>query len=159
MNLLPTRAASRRNPMKGAPLEVLRRVPLFGDLDADELREIAALFRERDFAPGTTILQEGSEGSGFYVIEAGQAQVLIQGRPESALQAGDFFGEVALIDDGPRMATVTAATRLDTWALTPADFRTLVVARGVIAWKLLQRLARMLREERRHRAAGQVRQG
>ena len=151
MNLLLTRVAPRCNPMNGAPPEVLRRVPLFSDLDDDELREISALFGERDFSPGTMIIEEGSEGSGFYVIEAGEAQVLIQGQPESTLQAGDFFGEVALIDDGPRMATVTAATRLDTWALTPADFRALVEARGVIGWKLLQRLARMFREERRHR--------
>jgi CRP-like cAMP-binding protein len=109
---------------------VLRPVPRFSDLDDDEL----------------------GEGSGFYVIEAGEAQVLIQGQPESTLQAGDFFGEVAVIDHGPRMATVTAATGLDTLALTPADFRALVEARGVIGWKLLQRLARMFREERRHRA-------
>jgi CRP-like cAMP-binding protein len=141
--------------MNGAPLEVLRRVPLFSDLDDDELDEIAALFQERDFDAGATIIEEGSGGSGFYVIEAGSAQVLIQGQPESPLQAGDYFGEVALIDDGPRMATVMAATRLDTWALTPADFRALVEARGVIGWKLLQRMARMLREERRHRPAVQ----
>jgi len=159
MNLLLTRVAPRCNPMNGAPPEVLRRVPLFSDLDDDELHEIAALFRERDYMPGTTIIEEGSGGSGFYVIEAGEAQVLIQQQPESTLQAGDFFGEIALIDDGPRMATVRAATRLDTWALTPADFRGLVEARGGIGWKLLQRMARILREERRHRADVQELQG
>lgn len=145
--------------MNGAPLEVLRRVPLFADLDDDELGEIAALFQEQDFDSGTTIVEEGSGGRGFYVIEAGQAQVIVQGQAESMLQAGDYFGEIALIDDGPRMATVTATTRLDSWVLTPADFRTLVEARGGIGWKLLQGLARILREERRHRLPVQKSQG
>jgi len=145
--------------MNGAPLEVLRRIPLFGDLDPAELQKIAVLFHERDFTPGTTIIEEGACGSGFYVIEAGQAQVRIQGEPEGTLQAGDYFGEIALIDDGPRMATVTAATRLDTWALAPADFRALVESRGMIGWKLLRGMARLLREERRRRAGVQERQG
>ncbi len=145
--------------MNGAPLEVLRRVPLFADLDDDELGEIAALFQEQDFDSGTTIVEEGSGGRGFYVIEAGQAQVIVQGQAESMLQAGDYFGEIALIDDGPRMATVSATTRLDSWVLTPADFRTLVEARGGIGWKLLQGLARILREERRHRPPVQEPQG
>jgi len=134
--------------MRGAPVEVLRRVPLFADLSPEELQQIALLFKERDFEAGETIVQEGSGGSAFYVIEAGEATVSIHGTPHSRLAAGDFFGEIALIDDGTRMATITAATRLDCWGLTYWDFRPLVEANGVIGWKLLQRMAMMLRDAR-----------
>lgn len=109
--------------MRGAPVEVLQRVPLFADLSPEELQQIAVLFKERDFEAGETIIQEGSGGSAFYVIEAGEATVTIQGTVRSRLGAGDFFGEIALIDDGTRMATITAATRLDCYGLTYWEFR------------------------------------
>ncbi|MDM7938067.1 MAG: cyclic nucleotide-binding domain-containing protein [Cyanobium sp. CZS 48M] len=134
--------------MRGAPIDVLERVPLFHDLDRDEIAQIALLFKERDFEAGETIIQEGSGGAAFYVIEAGEAGVQIQGKPHSILRQGDFFGEIALIDEGPRMATITAASRLDCWGLTYWDFRPLVEANGVIGWKLLQRMAMMLRDAR-----------
>ena len=134
--------------MRGAPVAVLKRVPLFADLSSEELGQIALLFKERDFEAGETIIQEGSGGSAFYVIEAGEATVSIHGTPHSTLSAGDYFGEIALLDEGPRMATVSAATRLDCWGLTYWDFRPLVEANGVIGWKLLQRMALMLRDER-----------
>ncbi len=135
--------------MRGAPVDVLQRVPLFADLSPEELQQIALLFKERDFEAGETIIQEGSGGSAFYVIEAGEATVTIQGTLRSRLGAGDFFGEIALIDDGTRMATITAASRLDCYGLTYWDFRPLVEANGVIGWKLLQRMAMMLRDARR----------
>lgn len=137
--------------MRGAPLAVLQRVPLFADLSPQELQEIALLFRECDFEGGTTILQEGSGGNAFYLIESGEAAVSIAGTPHSTLAAGDFFGEIALLDEGPRMATITAASRLDCWCLAAADFRSLVEANGVIGWKLLQRMAMILRDERSFR--------
>ncbi|MCS5699522.1 cyclic nucleotide-binding domain-containing protein [Cyanobium sp. FGCU-52] len=134
--------------MRGAPIDVLQRVPLFADLNPDELAQIALLFKERDFNQGTTIIQEGSGGAAFFVIEAGEATVSIRGTPHSTLGPGDYFGEIALIDEGPRMATITAASRLDCWGLTYWDFRPLVEANGVIGWKLLQRMAMMLRDAR-----------
>lgn len=134
--------------MRGAPIDVLERVPLFHDLSRDELGQIALLFKERDFEAGETIIQEGSGGAAFYVIEAGEAGVTIQGKPLKTLQEGDFFGEIALFDQGPRLATITALTRLDCWGLTYWDFRPLVEGNGVIGWKLLQRMALMLRETR-----------
>lgn len=141
--------------MRGAPLDVLERIPLFHDLDRDEISQIALLFKERDFEAGQTIIQEGSGGAAFYVIEAGEASVTIQGRQHSILRQGDYFGEIALIDQGPRMATITAASRLDCWGLTYWDFRPLVEANGVIGWKLLQRMAMMLRDARASVSAGE----
>ncbi|MCP9786542.1 cyclic nucleotide-binding domain-containing protein [Cyanobium sp. N5-Cardenillas] len=124
-------------------------MPLFADLSPEELQQIALLFKEQDFEAGETLIEEGSGGSAFHVIEAGEATVAIQGTVRSRLGAGDFFGEIALIDDGTRMATITAATRLDGYGLTYGDFRPLVEANGVIGWKLLQRMARLLRDARR----------
>ena len=133
---------------RGAPVKVLQRVPLFADLSKQEVQQIARLFKERRFAAGETVIQEGSGGAAFFVIESGEATVFIRGKRRSTLKADDFFGEIALIDQGPRMATITAATELVCYGLTFWDFRPLVEANGVIGWKLLQRIAKMLRDSR-----------
>ena len=134
--------------MRGAPVEVLQRVPLFTDLNKRELRQIARLFKARRFAEGQTVIQEGSGGAAFFVIESGEATVVIGGKKRSILKPGDYFGEIALIDDGKRMATIIASSELDCYGLTYWDFRPVVRANGILGWKLLQRMAKMLREAR-----------
>jgi len=134
--------------MRGAPLAVLKCVPLFIDLNQRELRQIARLFKARHFAEGQTVVQEGSGGAAFFVIESGDAAVIIGGRKRKVLKPGDFFGEIALIDEGTRMATIVAVTDLACYGLTYWDFRPVVQANGRIGWKLLQRMAKMLRESR-----------
>jgi CRP/FNR family transcriptional regulator, cyclic AMP receptor protein len=134
--------------MRGAPVEVLQRVPLFADLNKREAQQVARLFKERTFSQGETVVQEGSGGAAFYVIVSGEATVSIGGKKRSTLKADDYFGEIALIDEGPRMATITASTDLVCYGVTFWDFRPLVEANGVIGWKLLQRMAKMLREAR-----------
>lgn len=131
---------------RGAPIEVLQQVPLFSDLSKHEVRQIARLFKERNFAKGETVIQEGSGGAAFFVIEAGEAEVFIHGKDTSTLKPHDYFGEIAMIDEGTRMATITAKSDLVCYGLTYWDFRPLVEANGVIGWKLLQRMAKMLRE-------------
>ena len=134
--------------MIGVPVDVLQRVPLFADLDAVEIQQIARLFKQRRFTAGETIIKEGSGGAAFFIIESGEATVSIGGQPRSTLKGGDYFGEIALIDEGTRMATITAATGMNCYGVTFWDFRPLVESNGVIGWKLLQRLARLLREAR-----------
>ena len=134
--------------MIGAPVDVLRRVPLFADLDPGELGQIARLFKQRLFAPGETVIKEGSGGAAFFIIESGEAIVSIGGQPRSTLKAGDYFGEIALIDEGTRMATITADTEMHCYGVTFWDFRPLVESNGVIGWKLLQRMAKLFREAR-----------
>ena len=135
-------------PKRGAPVEALQRVPLFADLTKREVRQIARLFKQRRFAEGETVVKEGSGGAAFFVIESGEATIYIRGKKHSILKADDYFGEIALIDEGPRMATITAASELICWGVTYWDFRPLVEANGVIGWKLLQGMARMLRAAR-----------
>jgi len=132
----------------GAPVEVLQRVPLFADLSKNEIRQIARLFKERRFGKGSTIIKEGSGGAAFFVIESGEATVFIGGKERATLKPGDYFGEIALIDEGTRMATITAAGDMVCYGVTFWDFRPLVEGNGVIGWKLLRRMAKMLRDAR-----------
>lgn len=134
--------------MRGAPLNVLQHVPLFSDLNKRELRQIARLFKPRRFAAGQTVVQEGSGGAAFFVIESGEAIVVVSGKKRKTLKPGDYFGEIALLDEGTRLATITAASELVCYGLTYWDFRPVVQANGVIGWKLLQGLAKILRESR-----------
>ncbi|PYQ09911.1 MAG: hypothetical protein DMH00_12230 [Acidobacteria bacterium] len=135
--------------MRGAPVKALQRVPLFADLTKREVQQIARLFKERRFSSGETVIKEGSGGAAFFVIESGEATVFIRGKKHTTLKPDDYFGEIALIDEGTRMATITATSALVCYGLTFWDFRPLVEANGVIGWKLLQRMAKMLRDTRK----------
>jgi len=134
--------------MRGAPVQALQRVPLFADLTKREVQQIARLFKERRFSLGETVIKEGSGGAAFFVIESGEAAVFIRGKKHTTLKPADYFGEIALLDEGTRMATITATSELVCYGLTYWDFRPLVEANGVIGWKLLQGMAKMLRAAR-----------
>jgi CRP/FNR family transcriptional regulator, cyclic AMP receptor protein len=131
--------------MAGAPLDAIRRVPLFAELSDDELAQVARLFKERTFAPGETVAKEGSGGAAFYLIQSGTANVTVAGRERPALGPGDYFGEIALIDEGARSATITAVEELDCYGLTFWDFRPLVQENAAICGKLLQFMVGRLR--------------
>ena len=131
--------------MAGAPLESLQRVPLFAGLSEDELRQIAVLFKERHFSAGETVVKEGSDGATFFLIDSGEARVSVGGAERASLRAGDHFGEIALIDEGARSASITATTDLVCYGLTFWEFRPLVLGNAEIGWKLLQSLAKKLR--------------
>ncbi len=126
-------------------VEALKRVPVFSTLGEREAKAVASLFKERTFTRGEVIAEEGKHGIGFFVITSGTAQVTVRGEEVAMLGPGDHFGEIALIDDGPRTATVTADTDLTCYVLIAWDFRPLVKAEPTIAWSLLEGLARMLR--------------
>ena len=136
---------STASPSAKRPVDVIERVPLFANMSPRDTEGIAALFKERRFAPGETITKEGTGGAAFFVIESGQATVAVGGQQRATLSAGDYFGEIALIDEGARSATVTADTELVCYGLTYWEFRPLVQQNATIAWNLLQTLARRLR--------------
>lgn len=131
--------------MAGAPLDVLQRVPLFADLDERELGQIGRLFKERRFSVGETVVKEGSGGAVFFLIETGSATVSFHGRERARLGPGDYFGELALIDEGVRTASIVATEDLLCYGLTFWDFRPLVQQNAAIGWKLVQALAKRLR--------------
>ncbi len=121
---------------------LLRRVPIFEGLDDRELERIAGSMKERTFRGGETVTSEGQGGIGFFVIESGEAKVTIGGEERRRLGAGDYFGEVALLTDSPRTATITAETDLHCYGMTSWDFKPLVESHGSIAWKLLQAMSK-----------------
>jgi CRP-like cAMP-binding protein len=129
-----------------APEELIKQVPLFSGLDKGELRGLTSSMKERNFDTGDTIASEGQSGIGFFIIDEGEATVSVQGEERATLGHGDYFGEVALIDDGARTATITAKTPLKTYGITSWEFRPLVEQNAGLAWKMLQIMAKRLRE-------------
>jgi pyruvate,water dikinase len=127
------------------PVGALQRVRFFADMDRRQTEQIARLLKQRHFAQGETVIREGSGAAAFFIIDSGEAVVSCKGVQLNTLGPGDHFGEIALIDGGPRSATVVATTELVCYGLTFWEFRPLVERNGTIAWKLLQALARRLR--------------
>jgi CRP-like cAMP-binding protein len=127
-------------------VDLLKRVPIFEGLDNRELERIAGSMKQRTFNAGDTVTAEGTGGVGFFVIESGQARVTIGGKDRRTLGPGDYFGEVALLTDSPRTATITAETDLRCYGMTSWDFKPLVETHSSIAWKLLQTMAKKYQE-------------
>ena len=133
-----------------APVETLRDVPLFAGLEERDLEQLARQMHERRFPEGAEVTSEGAGGAGFFVIAEGNADVAVGGEHRASLGPGDFFGEIALIDTGVRSASITAATDLLCYGMTPWEFRPFVEDHPQVAWGLLKTLARRTREEQTH---------
>jgi CRP/FNR family cyclic AMP-dependent transcriptional regulator len=129
----------------GPSVELLQRVPLFAELPPRELEQLSGSFKEQTFAEGETAAGEGERGSRFYVIESGQAVVTVHGEVRGRLGPGDYFGDVAIIDQGDRSASIQARSELKCHGLTFWDFRPLVESDPRVAWPLLQAMAKRLR--------------
>jgi CRP/FNR family transcriptional regulator, cyclic AMP receptor protein len=134
--------------MAAQAADLLARVPLFAGLDPRELETISRTVHERTFNAGDRVAEEGQGGVGFFVIKEGEAKVTVGGNEVRRLGPGDYFGEIALISEGARTATVTAETQLECYGLTPWEFRPLVQTNAGIAWKLLQALAKQVDSQR-----------
>lgn len=123
----------------------LAKVPLFSGCSKKDLQTIARVVKDIDHPADTVIAREGEPGVGLFVIVEGQAEVTIGGKKKTKLGPGDFFGEIALLDGGPRTATVTATTDVKLLGLTEWVFRGLMQEHPSIAIKTLQQMAGRLR--------------
>jgi CRP-like cAMP-binding protein len=129
---------------RDAKLELLKRVPLFERCSKTELRRVAQLADEVTLPAGRALTREGERGREFVVLVEGNAEVRRKGRKINTLTSGDFLGELALISDRPRTATVTTLTPADVLVLTARDFRTLMRDVPSLQAKVLQAVAERL---------------
>ncbi|OGT99462.1 MAG: hypothetical protein A2085_11090 [Gemmatimonadetes bacterium GWC2_71_10] len=130
--------------------DVLRRVPLFNDLGDADLARFAEVAREREYPKNSVILFEDDPGDALYIVSSGQVKVVLIGEDGrevilSVLSDGDFFGEMALIDDEPRSAHVIAMKDSQLLVLRRDDFQAQIEAHPKIALKLLRVLVARLR--------------
>ena len=132
--------------MAGPSVELLQRIPLFAELEPRELERLSGSFKERTFEAGQPVATEGEGGAGFFVIESGEASVTVHGDERGRLGPGDYFGDVAMIDQGDRTASIKAESDLKCYGLTFWDFRPIVESEPRIAWPLLQAMAKRLRQ-------------
>ncbi len=131
----------------------LKGVPLFSGLTQRQLKELAKSFREREFKAGTEVVREGQmSGVGFFVIAEGDASVSVGGSEVGRLGPGDHFGELALISERVRSATVTADGPMRCLVIAFWDFRQFAKQNPDVTWKLLQHLVDLLTKERSGRA-------
>jgi CRP-like cAMP-binding protein len=126
---------------------------LFSGLGRRELERVASSMKERRFQKGDMLTTEGRGGVGFFVIEEGEADVSVHGDERAKLGPGDYFGEIALITESDRTATITAETDMRCYGMTMWDFRPLVESNASIAWNMLQQLAQKLRDTERIQGA------
>ncbi|OAI41134.1 hypothetical protein AYO38_04425 [bacterium SCGC AG-212-C10] len=126
--------------------EQLARVPLFKELNRKALERIEKIARNRSFKAGEDIVKEGDEGVGFFLISKGSVDVLRGDTKLNTLGDGEFFGEMALLDNYRRAATVRANTDTDCIAMSRWDFTAELRANPDIAMELLTLMSRRLRE-------------
>jgi CRP/FNR family transcriptional regulator, cyclic AMP receptor protein len=124
--------------------DVIRSAPLFAALSKRDVKQLASALHETTFPQGTVIIESGKPGVGFFLIASGSATVSVNGKPIKTLKAGDHFGEVALIDEGTRMAEVTADDELRCYALAAWQFRPFVRDHPDVAWALMYSLVQRL---------------
>jgi CRP-like cAMP-binding protein len=123
----------------------LAKVPIFSGCSKRELAIITRASKEVVHKEGTVIAREGERGIGLFLILTGQCLVTIGGKTKAKLGPGDFFGEVALLDGGPRTATVTAVSAVKLVGITGWVFRGLLMEHPSIALKTLEAVAGRLR--------------
>ena len=146
---MPTRRAPAAGASRRPALRLLKGVPLFEALTRPQLGRVAELAQEVTYGPGRMVVKAQTPGVAFYVITEGRAKVIhgkiASARGDAVLGPGDFFGELALLDGGPRSASVVADGPITTIRIERAPFRTLLREEPEIAVKLLEGMARRMR--------------
>ena len=134
----------------------LRAVPLFAELSKRDLKRLADSMQELTFEPGKEVVTQGKGGVGFFVILDGAARVTQGGQELGRLAAGDYFGEMALIDGGDRAASIHAEGELRCAVMTTWTFRPFVKDHPDVGWALLTALVKRIRanETRESTATG-----
>lgn len=130
---------------KDERIERLRSVPLFAGCNDKQLGFIATRVEDLDFPAGRTLCEQGRSGGDFFIIVAGKAEVRRDGKKVRTMGPGEFFGEIALIDNGPRSATVASTTPMRCLVLGPSQFQDVLYQQADIAVKVLYAVTKRLR--------------
>ncbi len=129
---------------KNSKIELLKRVPLFAGCSKKELAHIAMVPDEIDFKSGKSLIREGELGREFFILVDGTAEISRKGKAIDTAGPGDFFGEMALLADQPRNATVTTTSPVDALVVTARSFRDLIADNPLIALKVMRAVAERL---------------
>jgi CRP-like cAMP-binding protein len=133
--------------VKTDPTESLRRVPLFAGLDRKELELLAKLAKEQHYAPGATIVSSGASGHGLYIVKEGSVSVVRDGQKVASMGPGQFFGEISVLDGGPRTADVKADTDTVCLTLISWEIKPLLMDNAGISYKMLLEMVKRLRSQ------------
>ena len=126
---------------KDAKTDLIKRAPLFARCSKRELARISSIADEIDFRAGKVLTREGDRGREFFVLIEGAAEVRKSGRKINTMGDGDFFGEIALVSNVPRTATVTTTSPVRALVIRDTEFRTLLRESSEIQRKVLETLA------------------
>lgn len=129
---------------KDAKIELLKEVPLFASLGKAQLAQVASIADEIDLPDGRVLTREGERGREFFVLIDGEVEVRRNGRKVRTMGSGEFLGELALISDRPRTATVTATKPLRVLVVRDTDFRSVLLRTPQIALNVLEAAARRM---------------
>jgi CRP-like cAMP-binding protein len=133
--------------VKTDPTESLRRVPLLAGLDRKELELLAKLAKEQRYEPGATIVKSGASGHGLYIIKEGNVSVVRDGQKVASMGPGQFFGEISVLDGGPRTADVKADTDTICLTLISWEIKPLLMDNAGISYKMLLEMVKRLRSQ------------
>jgi len=140
---------------KDAKVSLLGKIPLFERCSKRQLAKIASIARETRYPPATAVVRKGEQGTDFFVVVEGEADVRSGARKLATLRPGSFFGEIALLTGSPRTATVTTGTPMRALVISSRAFRTLLQDSPDLQFKLLQevgtRLERLSSEQAHQR--------
>jgi CRP/FNR family transcriptional regulator, cyclic AMP receptor protein len=126
-------------------IDALASVDLFQGLTRKELTEVAGLLKPFRFRAGEALMEAGDRSGRFYLLTSGSAVVIVNGRRRLTIGPGDYVGEVAVIDEGPRTATVLAETDVETLSLASFNLRALLKTNATLSYKLLIETCKRLR--------------
>lgn len=126
-------------------LDLLHRIPLFSAFDGKKLERLGMLADEVDVPAGKVLMRQGDNGSDMMVLVRGQVSVERDGQRLNTMGPGDFFGEIALVDGGPRTATVTAEAPSSLLVITHRDFHSLMDEFPEVAQQVMNALANRVR--------------
>lgn len=129
---------------RDAKVKLIAGVPLFSGLSKRELAQVATIADEIDFRTGKVLIREGDRGREFFILLEGTSDITRNGKRLASRGAGDFFGEVALVCDVPRVATVTTTSPIRALVITDREFRALLKRSPEIALKVLRAVAERL---------------